>query len=268
MPFDMRDYEEYRLILGLWEQGESKLAISRATGIPRATVRDCINRYQSVSCLEQNRSLASRSSPDYLLQRLQNAEHVRLQAAYAYVLGMYLGDGYIVQNKRIYYLRIALDENYPTIIQRCVQGLHVLLPHNKTNVLKMQAGKWVEVICTYKFWPEVFPQHGPGYKHERSIKLEPWQQQIIDQHPLELFRGLYHSDGSRFSNVVNGKDYPRYSFTNRSNHICQLFCDTCDRLGIHWTVKHRKSLNDRATDIFISRRRDVAYLDQVVGPKC
>jgi hypothetical protein len=66
---------------------------------------------------------------------------------------------------------------------------------------------------------------------------------------------------------VNGKDYPRYSFTNHSDDIRKLFCDTCDRLGIHWTVKHRKSLGDNATDVFISKRKDVEYLDQVVGPK-
>jgi hypothetical protein len=114
----------------------------------------------------------------------------------------------------------------------------------------------------------LLPQHGTGRKHEREIKLEAWQQRIIEAYPLEFFRGLYHSDGSRFSNIVNGKDYPRYQFTNNSKDISRLFCETCDRLGIHWTIKHRRSQPcDKATDIFISRGKDVEYLDRVVGPK-
>lgn len=94
--------------------------------------------------------------------------------------------------------------------------------------------------------------------------LQDWQLQIVDTYPLEFFRGLYHSDGSRFSNVVKGKDYPRYSFTNNSDDIRRLFCDTCDRLGLHWTAKSRYG---RPTDIFISKRPDVAFLDQHIGPK-
>jgi hypothetical protein len=51
----------------------------------------------------------------------------------------------------------------------------------------------------------LFPQHGTGKKHTRPISLEDWQERIVNSFPLEFFRGLYHSDGSRFSNVVNGK---------------------------------------------------------------
>ena len=263
----MRTYEEYYCILTLWEAGENKFRIERITGIPRATVRDCIKRYGNLAGLEANRDRASRSTPDEVLRRIQDPLNIKTQCAYSYLLGMYLGDGYVVRHERVYYLRIALDNHYPNIIQRCVDSLETLLPENKVNVLHMKKGNSVEVICIHKFWPEIFPQHGAGPKHLRDIILETWQQQIVDRYPLELFRGLYHSDGSRFSNIVNGKDYPRYQFTNHSDDIRKLFCDTCDQLGIHWTVKHRKSLGESVTDIFISKRKDVEYLDQVVGPK-
>ncbi len=46
----------------------------------------------------------------------------------------------------------------------------------------------------------MFPQDGPGKKHERPIALEPWQQEIVDAHPWEFIRGLIHSDGCRITN--------------------------------------------------------------------
>ena len=263
----MRTYEEYHRILTLWEAGENKLGIERITGIPRATVRDCINRYGSIAGLEANRDRASRSKPDEVLKRIKNTQDIAIQKAYAYLLGIYLGDGYIVRNERVYFLRIFLGSVYPDIIQFCAKAINVILPENKVNVLKQKHANCVEVICSHKFWPEILPQSGTGRKHNRVIILEEWQQQIVDTYPLEFFRGLYHSDGSRFSNVVKGKDYPRYQFTNHSDDIRKLFCDTCDKLGIHWTVKYRKSLGESATDIFISKHKDVEYLDQVVGPK-
>ena len=48
----MRTYEELKQILKLWEEGHTKKGISILTGIPRATVRDCISRYGSVAQLE------------------------------------------------------------------------------------------------------------------------------------------------------------------------------------------------------------------------
>lgn len=142
-----------------------------------------------------------------------------------------------------------------------------MLPDNQVGIVKRfyrDRLSCVDVSCFHKFWPDIFPQHGAGSKHEREIKLQDWQQSVVDRYPLEFFRGLYHSDGSRFSNIVNGKDYPRYQFTNISDDIRQMFCATCDLLNLHWTSKARYG---KSTDIFISKRADVAFLDQHIGPK-
>lgn len=48
----MRSYPELRRILELWEEGKNKLQIAKLTGIPRATIRDCIDRYGSVALLD------------------------------------------------------------------------------------------------------------------------------------------------------------------------------------------------------------------------
>ena len=115
-------------------------------------------------------------------------------------------------------------------------------------------------MCHYKCWNQVFPQHREGKKHNRPIILEAWQQRIVDTLPLEFFRGLYHSDGSRSRNFINGKDYPRYQFSNESDDIRKLFTDTVEKLGLHWTTANRRN-------VAISRREDVEWLDKYIGAK-
>ena len=95
-----------------------------------------------------------------------------------------------------------------------------------------------------KRWLDLFPQHGPGAKHERPIILAPWQRAIVDEHPELFLRGLIQSDGCRCLNrftttLPSGRvaeyEYPRYFFSNLSTDIRKLFCDYCERLGIRWT---------------------------------
>ncbi len=264
----MRSYDEYKQILKLWELGINKKAIARHTGIPRATVRDCINRYGTVETLIQSNQLSIRQ-PLYnlLIGAASCTDQMRLQA-YSYLLGLYLGDGNIVKVRNVYRLRVTLDAKYPQIINQCAETMQSLFPQNQIGIVQVfheEHLSCVNVSLYYKYLPQIFPQHGAGLKHTREIRLVPWQQRIVDAYPLEFFRGLYHSDGSRFSNIVNGKDYPRYQFTNHSDDIRHLFCATCDALGLHWTTKQRKGHG--VTDIFISKRKDVEFLDHWIGAK-
>jgi hypothetical protein len=118
-------------------------------------------------------------------------------------------------------------------------------------------------------WPCLFPQHGPGKKHERPIVLEPWQQEIVRAHPGRLLRGLFHSDGWRGYNVavhraddgfVTRYRYTRYEFTNKSPDIRRLRTDALDLLDIPWRA-------NGPWRISVNRRAAVALLDQHVGPK-
>lgn len=114
----------------------------------------------------------------------------------------------------------------------------------------------------------LLPQHGPGKKHERSITLEPWQQEIVDAHPWEFIRGLVHSDGCRITNwttrLVAGErkryEYPRYFFTNLSSDIIRLFTEALDHVGVEWRQAN-------ARNISIARKASVALMDTHVGPK-
>jgi len=117
-----------------------------------------------------------------------------------------------------------------------------------------------EVASYSKHWPCLFPQHGPGRKHQRKIELVPWQQAIVDADPRPLLRGLIHSDGCRVLNWVNGTPYPRYHFTNVSPDIREIFGRACDALGVEWRPNNRYSLS-------VAKRGSVALLDEFVGPK-
>jgi hypothetical protein len=89
--------------------------------------------------------------------------------------------------------------------------------------------------------------------------LTDWQTTVVDLWPDLLVRGLIHSDRYRFQNSGTNWSWPRYSFKQVSDDIRGIFCDACDRLGLHWT--------EARTTIDVSRKRDVAILDEFVGPK-
>jgi hypothetical protein len=109
-------------------------------------------------------------------------------SSYAYLLGLYLGDGHIVHG-----------------------------PH----------------------WACLFPQHGPGRKHQRKIELAQWQEIIVRKYPGEFARGLFHSDGWRGVNRVRRTladgdhwyEYPRYMFGNESADILRLCGEACPFTG-------------------------------------
>lgn len=178
---------------------------------------------------------------------------------YAYLLGMYLGDGCISRTARSYSLRITCDKRYPAIIQRCREAIDALFPGQRAGVYWRRTG-CADVYLHSKHWPCLFPQHGPGRKHHRKIALEPWQQEIVDRETEEFVLGLIHSDGCRVVANDRGVMSVRYHFSNRSEDIIGLFTSALDRLAITW----RRS--DKHT-VSIYRKAATARLDEFIGPK-
>jgi hypothetical protein len=183
-----------------------------------------------------------------------------LPPVYTYLLGMYLGDGCLSAHRReVFKLRISLDARYPEIVDECREAMRTLMPRNRVNLV--DKGTWFELYSYSKGWPCLFPQHGPGKKHERQIFLSSWQCALASQRPDLLLRGLLHSDGCRFQNTGRGGwSHPRYAFANASRDIQAIFCAACELLGLRWTPS-----GDRT--IYVSRKNDVALLDLFVGPK-
>jgi hypothetical protein len=137
-----------------------------------------------------------------------------------------------------------------------------------TKVSRVPCVGCTEVTSFSKHWPCLFPQHGPGRKHDRALVLEPWQQQVVEACPADFLRGLFHSDGARVENwatrVVAGElrcyHYPRWQLSNRSEDILTLGCWALDLAGVAWRRSSR-------THVSVSRGADVARLDALVGRK-
>jgi hypothetical protein len=128
--------------------------------------------------------------------------------------------------------------------------------------VQSKSGSWVEVSTYRKAWPCLFPQHGAGPKYARPIILTDWQLELVNRWPDELLKGLIQSDGRRFQNTGRcGWSHPRYSFSQVSEDIREIFCYACDLMGLHWTKAGKRT-------IYISRKADVAKLDEFTGAKC
>jgi hypothetical protein len=155
-----------------------------------------------------------------------------------------------------------MDSRYPGIIEEARSAIEAVLAPNRGSVQRFHDKNMVEVYGYLNSLPTLFPQHGPGLKHARRIQLEPWQEQIVNEHLGVFIRGLIHSDGCRVTNRVwKGKyEYPRYFFSQVSTDILELFCRTCRKLGIEYRFNGPSSVS-------IARRLSVARLDELVGPK-
>ncbi|MFJ8646739.1 transcriptional regulator [Streptomyces sp. NPDC093546] len=252
----MYDMQTRKQALALVGQGRSLNSVSKETGISRAAIRAWQTRIEPLvrtgePCPRCRDAPGPPGDPQ----------------AYAYLLGLYLGDGCISAHRRgVYVLRIACSNSWPGLIDACETAMRSLRPDN--SVFRVKAQGYVAVACASKHWPCLFPQHGPGKKHERPIALADWQRQIVDAHPWEFIRGLIHSDGCRITNwttrVIGGErkryEYPRYFFTNKSEDIRKLFTDALDAVGVAWAQTNAYNLS-------VARRASVALMDAHVGPK-
>ena len=226
-------------------EGFNQSHIARWMCVPRSSVRYWIKPHY--------RPIGRRVRTALELERVP-------REAYAYLFGLYLGDGTISRHRKgVFVLRISMDARYGEIIEGCRSAMQAVLPESRASVGRLPSR--AVVIQSYsKAWPLFFPQHGPGRKHERKIELAVWQSEIVDAFPREFLRGLIHSDGCRVLNRVHGKDYPRYFFSQVSDDIRRIFCETCDRLGIEYTWNNWKTVS-------IARAPSVALMDSFIGPK-
>jgi hypothetical protein len=248
-----------RRAVALMERGNSLRSISLSTGISRATLRD----WREHPEIKVNpRAVCARCAASPTLPEPQTD--------YAYLFGLYLGDGCIslagARDKKVWKLRIACADAWPGLREECARAMSTVRPASKVRT--QQHPGCIEVVSCSRHWPCLFPQHGPGRKHMRKIELQPWQRAIVMAHPGHFARGLFHSDGYRGINRVRARlvhgdqwyEYPRYLFTNESGDILRLCGEALDQLGVVWRFSRRNAIS-------VARREAVARLDEFVGPK-
>ncbi len=245
--------DEVRSLIKL---GISDYEIARRTGVGRSTVYRWRHHGIPAPPVPETPELVDR-----------NRWSADQRERYAYLLGLYLGDGYVGTHGSNHSLVIACDIQYREILTEVIEAVTVFGP-KPPSVLRPQGTNGVRVTSYWRSWPQFFPQHGPGSKLDRKIELVDWQTEIVDEYPKAFLRGLIHSDGSRCMNTFTMKlkdgpkeySYPRYFFTNYSADIQTIFCRSCDELGIRWSRSNWRNIS-------ISHRTSVALLDEFVGPK-
>ena len=231
--------------LELSAQGVNDCEIARRLGVPRSTVRDWRRpgraREHCWRCWLRT-SLVRFTAPDY-----------------AELLGLYLGDGHISRFARTERLRLYLDARYRTVVDDAEALLRRSFPVNRVGRTSRHEGSMV-ILCVYhSHLGCLFPQTGPGKKHERLIRLEPWQADMVEAAPWRFLRGCIRSDGCVFVNRTGRYEYVSYEFSNLSREIVDLFVSTCERVGL------RPRRYPRYVRLY--RREDVARLLVEVGTK-
>lgn len=187
--------------------------------------------------------------------------------AYSELFGWYLGDGHISRQRRdVFGLHIFNDARYVDLNAGIADLMRAVKPGCRPHTRSVPG--CVITTVSWKHWPCLFPQHGPGRKHERVLGMTDWQWRIVEQHPAAFLRGLFHSDGCRVDNwasrMVAGEkkryEYGRWQFTNESVEIMAWCSKALDLVGVPWRQTTPRKLS-------VSRREGVAMLDELIGRK-
>jgi hypothetical protein len=252
----MHPHERVAEVRRLYATGLTAAETARLMSLPWSTVAHwCRGDRRSPTARRPDRSACPRCT-DALLH----------EERYAYLLGQYLGDGHIVHSQRICRFSITCSDSWPGVRDEVEAAISAVLPTSSMSRRQRTGCTDVRSHSVHRLC--LFPQHGPGMKHTRTITLEEWQQEIVDAHPGPFLRGLFHSDGCRITNWTRRRvagemkryEDPRYSFSNKSTDILALCCVSLDQLGI----AHRRPRWDQVS---VARREAVAALDRWVGPK-
>ncbi|WP_285589589.1 helix-turn-helix domain-containing protein [Actinomycetospora sp. NBRC 106378] len=251
----MHDRAAVDAALALFDDGLAIRAIARRLGLPPTTVWHWCRGRRDESVSEDSRRERCARCHGTDLDRHE----------YAYLLGQYLGDGHISVGRRaVASLSVFCADDWPGIRDEVDRAMRAVMPTSSVSQVVRTGCREVKSYSTH--WACLFPQHGPGRKHERPIVLAPWQEDVVREHTGRLLRGLIHSDGCRTLNWArprpDGKRYvyPRYWFSNQSTDILDICSRALDRVGI----EHRRP---RWNAISVARRASVARLDEFVGPK-
>lgn len=255
-----RPAREVEAVLYLAERGLNRCQIARVTGVPRSTVGHWLAGELPAQRDARNPPGGPCRGCSVPLELTD-----RVFPRYAYLLGAYLGDGWIARHARgVYRLALHLDRAYPRIVRACAEAVAAVSPDNRVRVVHDPDAQMDVVVSYSKHWPCLLPQHGAGMKHTRRIELADWQREILDRHPWAFLRGLIHSDGCRFMNPAVHSHrtywYPRYQFSNRSADIRALFCEYCEKVGVEWRQANRWNIS-------VARRASVELMDRHIGPK-
>ena len=199
--------------LDLIGQGYNDCEVAGGSGVPRRTVRDW-----RVPHLR-----AARDDLACLRCWRPTSPVVFTPPEYAELLGLYLGDGHITPMARTQRLRLMLDAKYPVIVEEAADLIVGWFVDNKVGRQYPHDGADGHAALLPPHWACLFPQHGPGKKHDRRSGWSLGRRRSSRAAPLALLRGFIRSDGCVFINRTGKYDYESYDFFNLSSDLLALF---------------------------------------------
>src|SRR5687767_5565327 len=106
----------------------------------------------------------------------------------------------------------------PGVIERARSLVEGCFPNNPVGLVPCTRGNCLYVSVYSSHLGCLFPQHGPGRKHERRIELEPWQQRVVEAEPWPFIRACIWTDGCSFINRTDIHRPKPYEYL--SYHFC------------------------------------------------
>jgi len=239
--------------MALVKTGLNDCEVSRRTGISRTTIRD----WRKPRPPKPSRPSIPRTTCPRCWRSAREMSFT--DGDYAELLGLYLGDGYLVRMPRTWRFRLYLDSRHGEIVAESLALLRRCFGSNTVTPLYRHDGAMTILNLYSSHLPCLFPQHGAGKKHDREIRLEEWQRAQVATAPWRFLRGCIRSDGCSYINRTGPYEYLSYEFFNCSSDILDLFCQTCDEVGVEYR-RYAKCAR-------IYRRPSVALMEAHVGVK-
>ena len=129
--FEMtRSKADFDAVMSLVMAGHNDCEVSRRTGIPRPTVRDWrVGRGKDARRFPTGSDLRCSGEHD----------HSMLPSRfYSYLLGVYLGDGYIATHPHgVFRLRIVMDSQYPALVDETCAEMEAVMPTQRAYRRKL-----------------------------------------------------------------------------------------------------------------------------------
>jgi hypothetical protein len=263
-------YLKYKNLLRL---GFTSKQISKELGVSKSTIdkwrlKTNIVRYESQDIIP---TLEINNIKDFYnaLSFYNKNDTIENNKIYSFLLGLYLGDGYISVLPRCIKISYSMDIKYSDMnnfIILCLTKLFGKTPciHDCRDFKKPSNCMKIELYD--KNLKTIFPHHGIGAKHLRQIQLTPWQNEIID--PGNFIKGLVYSDGAYI--VRNTTGQKSYEIVNASLDIINIASKYLHELNIHHNIKERTSKISHHAKIYkitIYGKLNVEKLHDIIGDK-
>lgn len=135
----------------------------------------------------------------------------------AYVTGLALGDGNLSNpNGRATRLRITCDVRYKNLLNRIMESIQILLPHNKVSIVQ-RPRNCVDVSCYSNRWEGWLGwKAGKGSKLKQKVSIPNWIQRNR-KFTLSCLRGLIETDGS----VYRDRKYKTVNFVTMNPQLAK-----------------------------------------------